>query len=1363
MSLKPVSIDRAKFESFMAQDDEGRNFNGNLESSARSVLRKFNEQLPEESRISYDALRRGENAPASILEGMGYGVYGNLLPSQRQFTDEAILGVFSDVEDFGNYSPENLATTLLRGTSGKVSAGARGTVQAAPESIAGALGAAAGWRAAPALLGVGRAALTALSFTPTPVGIGLRMALMLGTALAGTMAGAGVGRKGKEALFGEQKAVIPSLKSAEAFGEAAAMIGGFAATPIALARIPAKAEDALSAVQLLERFRSIAKTPQAGQIADDGIRILSRGAGVPPKLVDEALKARDKVAAMSSMAVPTSLKGARETLKAGSQRLKDPRKGPLTLRALAALERGGTELVKRAGDRPGRFLAKEGLLYGTLGGVGAMGAQELDPYDLSSRFVGELSTTVGTPILAAKAVNALVDKFVPGAASLAGRAFQKGRELLTEEGKAEAKKAAQREALFVEAKTAKLDERLRAAMEKILEGKVDPETGVADLGDVLESFDEALKSLRADPDLTPDVLQILNQIEANTKSPEIVKALKTVEMTLRGTVGSLESGTTAARNADKENAVQLVKVLKDLEEAGEDTGLNKAGNVLTELFEETIEEGFADNLKRANEAITRVYQGALDPAEMSKELSNITNKYLTTANVVLKKLGDLEVELYNAAVPDRKKVITRFFGENLDGEAFDTPNVVRVFEIDPEKKSSDFPEGGLDYFTSTRDRFRTFWNKSGVSEDLAALGVESPTQRKNPPDPATVDPPVAYTVERFIELRKNIRNAIAIQMRKVDADNQLIRDLRKLDNAVLADIASGFEKTDSYNAARGFTAAKKRFEESLGLNNLDTKDLTVALNPQKTLAQSLEDRREATTNFLRFLEDYNGPETPFPNKDIAIEALEDVKNLLRAQNKGGDDAVERALENTEETLESLTERAARAALFTAGNKLNLFKKITVSPRGGAEEVFVFDEKAYADVLRQAKSGQAGEAQVVLQYLGIDEALSDPQVTRLEAAFNALKDAQKQLTNKRPGPPSRNTEEYKELFEIFEGDVTFKALTDQRESAQQVVIKAANSANPETELKRILDTIERARKLKPEVFTEADELLAKEQIRVALLNPKQLIDNLDAGDRKTAVKLKTALTTKFKQSGKEESTPLQWLVNNKLMSEGESEVLLSNLNKIQKIADEIPTQELDETAAILFSSPGAQTEFLAKMFGAIGGNVLLKTVTSNLEKVLGVVLPKNAAALATGSWGVKQVEKIMLDGPARVEAQLYSRLLEDPESFSKILKVAENKKEAKIFLDAWDKIFGVLPGMGRGLSRPAFQDVIDRSERNAATTARIPVEQAQVPVRPPAPPVAPPVAPPPVQQIEQAPGQLSPRSRAILEQELAQDTIGNLLR
>lgn len=1355
MSLKPVSIDRAKFESFMAQDDEGRNFRGNLESSARSVLRKFNEQLPEESRISYDALRRGENAPASILEGMGYGVYGKLLPSQRQFTDEAILGVFSDVEDFGNYSPENLATTLLRGTSGNVSAGARGAVQAAPESIAGALGAAAGWRAAPALLGVGRAALTALSFTPTPVGLGLRMALMLGTALAGTMAGADVGRKGKEALFGEQKAVIPSLKSAEAFGEAAAMIGGFAATPIALARIPAKAEDALSVVQLLERFRSIAKTPQAGQIADDGIRILSRGAGVPPKLVDEALKARDKVAAMSSMAAPTSLKGARETLKAGSQRLKDPRKGPLTLRALAALERGGTDLVKRAGDRPGRFLAKEGLLYGTLGGVGAMGAQELDPYDLSSRFVGELSTTVGTPIIAAKAVNALVDKVFPGAASLAGRAFQKGRELLTEEGKAEAKKAAKREGLFRSAKAAKLDKRLLAAVERNLEGKVDPETGVADLGDVLVSFDEALKSLRADPDLEPDVLQVLNQIEANTKSPEIVKALKTVEMTLRGTVGSLETGATAARNADKETATQLVKSLKDLEEAGEDTGLNKAGNVLTELFEETIEEGFADNLKKANEAITRVYQGALDPAEMSKELGNITNKYLTTANVVLKKLGDLEVELYNAAAPDRKKVITRFFGENLDGKADKRPNVVRVFETDPEDKSSDFPEGGLDYFTSTRDRFRKFWNKSGVSEDLAALGVLSPSQRKNPPDPTTLDAPVSYTVERFIELRKNIRNAIDKEMRKVDADDQLIRDLRKLDNAVLADIASGFEKTDSYNAARGFTAAKKRFEESLGLNDLDTKDLTVALNPQKTLAQSLEDRREATTNFLRFLEDYNGPETPFPNKDIAIEALEDVKNLVRSQNKGGDDAVERALENTEETLESLTERAARAALFTAGNKLNLFKKITVPRRGGNEEVFVFDEKAYADVLREAKKGQAGDAQIVLEYLGIDKALSDPQVTRLEAAFNALEDAQKQLTNKRPGPPSRDTDEYKELFKIFEGDVTFRALTDQRESAQQVVIKAADSANPESELKRILDTIERARKLKPEVFTEADELLAKEQIRVALLNPKQLIDNLDAGDRNTAAKLKTALTTKFKKAGDEESTPLQWLVDNNLMSEGESEVLLSNLSKIQKIADEIPTQELDETAAMLFSPPGAQTEFLAKMFGAIGGNVLLKTVTSNLEKVLGVVLPKNAAALATGSWGVKQVEKIMLDGPARVEAQLYSRLLEDPESFSKILKVAENKKEAKIFLDAWDKIFGVLPGIGRGLSRPAFQDVIDRSERTAATTARIPVEQAQVQVRPPAPPVA----PPPVQQIEQAPGQLSPRSRDIL----AEDLFGNLLR
>lgn len=1358
MSLKPVSIDRAKFESFMAQDDEGRNFRGNLESSARSVLRKFNEQLPEESRISYDALRRGENAPASILEGMGYGVYGKLLPSQRQFTDEAVLGVFSDVEDFGNYSPENLATTLLRGTSGNVSAGARGALQAAPESIAGALGAAAGWRAAPALLGVGRAALTALSFTPTPVGLGLRMALMLGTALAGTMAGADVGRKGKEALFGEQKAVIPSLKSAESFGEAAAMIGGFAATPIALARIPAKAEDALSAVQLLERFRSIAKTPQAGQIADAGIRILSRGAGVPPKLVDEALKARDKVAAMSSMAVPTSLKGARETLKAGSQRLKDPRKGPLTLRALAALEKGGTELVKRAGDRPGRFLAKEGLLYGTLGGVGAMGAQELDPYDLSSRFVGELSTTVGTPIIAAKAVNALVDKVVPGAASLSGRAFQKGRELLTEEGKAEAIKAKKREALFVAAKAAKLDKRLLAAMEKNLEGKVDPETGVADLGDVLVSFDEALKSLRADPNLEPDVLQILNQIEANTKSPEIVKALKTVEMTLRGTVGSLETGATAARNADKENAAQLVKLLRDLEEAGEDTGLNKAGNVLTELFEETIEEGFADNLKRANEAITRVYGSALDPAEMSKELGNITNKYLTTANVVLKKLDDLEDDLYNAAIPDRKEVITTFFGQNLDGKAFKRPNVVRVFEIEPEDKSSDFPEGGLNYFTSSISRFENFWNSSGIQSDLKALGVLSPSQLDNPPDPTTLKAPVAYTVERFIELRKNIRNVISKEQRKVDADKELLRDLRKLDNAVLADLDSGFGKTDSYNAARGFTAAKKRFEESLGLDDLDTKDLTVALSPQKTLAQSMENRREATTNFLRFLDDYNGQENPFSDKDSAIDIIEDVKNLLRSQNKGGDDAVERALENTEETLESLTERAARAALFTAGNKLNLFKKITVSPRGGAEEVFVFDEKAYADVLRQAKKGQAGEAQLVLQYLGIDEALSDPQVTRLEAAFNALNDAQKQLTNKRPGPPSRDTE-YKELFEKFKGDVTFRALTDRRESAQQVVIKAADSANPETELKRILDTIERARKLKPEVFTEADELLAKEQIRVALLNPKQLIDNLDAGDRNTAVKLKTALTTKFKQSGDEESTPLQWLVNNKLMSEGESEVLLSNLNKIQKIADEIPTQELDGTAAILFSSPGAQTEFLAKMFGAIGGNVLLKTVTSNLEKVLGVVLPKGAAALATGSWGVKQVEKIMLDGPARVEAQLYSSLLEDPESFSKILKVAENKKEAKIFLDAWDKIFGVLPGIGRGLSRPAFQDVIDRSERTAATTARIPVEQAQVRVRPPAPPVAPPVAPLPVQQIDQAPGQLSPRSRDIL----AEDLFGKLLR
>jgi len=381
-----------------------------MEGVTRDVVGIVKQQLPH-FKFTYEDLRDGS---ADVLDL----VNPTELPSQvRAMSDEAILAMFTDLEDYGKYDPpvqkRNPDGTPALDEAGKpvfeekhynlsaIAGGARNTAVDAGFMTIG------GWQGA---------RLGAAAYAARSPHTGLRPLDVGGKLVAsgiGAIVGSGILMPAadyvNEWLFDEpDPIVVPSLQAAYNAGETAAYGLTFLAAPWVGTKLAAKPlGEAFNAAKTLENFATIAssKFKPAELVKLYGKDLTARASAAGTK---QAAKGRVRSALTPNMA-----------------------KGPTAARIADTLARGGQDALKKGAENPGAWLGVEALV--TLGMSGAAyNAEKLAPGSEGVRLAMELvsapvSLLMVKPVLAATKATLNVVKSV-----LEGSAGAKGQGLLTD-------------------------------------------------------------------------------------------------------------------------------------------------------------------------------------------------------------------------------------------------------------------------------------------------------------------------------------------------------------------------------------------------------------------------------------------------------------------------------------------------------------------------------------------------------------------------------------------------------------------------------------------------------------------------------------------------------------------------------------------------------------------------------------------------------------------------------------------------------------------------------------------------------------------------------------------------------------------
>ena len=360
-----------------------------LEGVTRDIVEFASEKLPDQD-ITYEGLRDGS---ARILDYLNPDMFGRPT-DERAMSNEGILAMLTDLEDFGKYDPPVAklnpdGTPMLDPDTNKpmykaknynLSAFASGFERNAVNGGATLLG---GWMGA-------RAATQAYVYAsrvPT-TGVPQLRPLEVGgktvAALVGAVVGSGIANEGAEyinqQLFEEpDPIVLPSLRSSNNAGETAAYGISFLATPwIGTRLVGAPLAANFNASKILGDLRTIA----SGKFSPEALqRMFSR------ELLDKA-----------------DVLARQQASKGGVKRLLTPdlTKGPTATRITESLVQGSAKALENGLKDPKSFLGFEGsLVLGTAGG--AYLAEEVFPGNAAVRLVGEI-VSVPPSLLMVKAI-----------------------------------------------------------------------------------------------------------------------------------------------------------------------------------------------------------------------------------------------------------------------------------------------------------------------------------------------------------------------------------------------------------------------------------------------------------------------------------------------------------------------------------------------------------------------------------------------------------------------------------------------------------------------------------------------------------------------------------------------------------------------------------------------------------------------------------------------------------------------------------------------------------------------------------------------------------------------------------------------
>lgn len=791
----PVEQDKAKpLYNFTALQFEELMENDGIEKTTRAVVRGSNDQMSN-TYLTYESLKDGT---AVLLDKLPK--YEGIKPEDRQLSDEAILNLFTNVEDYGRFDGGDGGGWTAFGTQ---------LARTAPEAVGAAYGAEKGYKAGKVAAG----------FVPgnNIYGLLAKGIIISGSTLGLAIAGSIAAEEAEKAVIGEQGPITPSLQGAANAGETLAIGLSMITSPWTWAVNKTKMAGS-GAIEFLENFKNVA----SGKFNYRGaMEATAKNAGISEGSYKSALAAREaaKKGAMFGSGSGVDVLGLFRFNPSGN--ILDPVKGPAVARVLGGIEKGFSQSLGRstpeeiakaaasgkigakyAADRPLRFVTIES---GAAAGAALLAntAQSIDPYDEDTRFALELAGAALVPL----PTQLLIERGPDAARTVISKMITWAKGDKTAEGIL--KSRSEQEA----------GKRIIQAIEESEEYE-GPEQ--------LEALIDSLMKQAVDKDGNP-VPGTVKDLATATGMP--------LNGTLRGIQEQLESASDqlamATESGRKQMLLRSESAIYDLIATGDPAAFAMAARMEQAIFEQNIVDNMELRVSRFYEAAKRVYgdrspEGGSQQIELSERLDGILQTQIAASKAK-------ESELW---AQTKTYKIDQFKAAN--GKITAVPNLLRLLDK-PDKK------GGLKQPSLAGEEILNQKDSLGVlQEDINLIRAyfqpeEGVARGSNPYNSARIYQMRSVALENAANAKRNGNLIAQGQMLKVA--EALEKDLLGVDGTVDA----------AYNTARAYTYARNNVYTRTFLGDLQqsTKNRGVKVPPEEVAAKLLSGTSVATSKRIR--------------------------------------------------------------------------------------------------------------------------------------------------------------------------------------------------------------------------------------------------------------------------------------------------------------------------------------------------------------------------------------------------------------------------------------------------------------------------------------------------------------------------------
>lgn len=1255
--------------------------------------------------FSYESLKDGTAPLLDFLPGYSDFPSG---AEERQLTDEQILPLFTNVQDFGGGDDAVWLAMLEK------------SKRTAPKAGGMAIGAIKGAEYSSKL--------------PIPHPVAKFGALVVGT-VGGALFGDYLGSETSDFIFGEEYPVTPSLQAATNAAETLTYGVSMLGTPWAL---PTK-EGAIGAVRFLDNWKRVT---QGGPKTAAG----QKGYFDPARMAE-------LVAAEEALGTKLFTKAMAAKAPAGNLLTRfvkpDPTKGPLSMRILGGLESGIAKSGQAARTNPYATLFYETLAVGG-SGVGAAGMEVAFPGSPGYRLLGEVGGAGLPPII--------IKPAAAGLGNLVKGTYTAISDMLTGEAKVR----------FNQRMSSDAGKRLLAAMENSDEVQKNPELidmAIRMLGEDLVGADgkpitetslSAFFAAKGSPELARVWARIEQEL-GRTSDELSVASAKGREAYIQGAKNAIIS----ASNSGDVQALQAAAFVA--ERLFHDTIANNLNTQIARLnaaAERVMNRprtggpkidlavklhGLLDDQLKATKATERKLWDAVGDAELTAFVDKQGNEIDLPNFLVM-----LDTALDDGGVKSASKGGNSEFFRALGGINEDIADFKAFFKVDGDgaapgalSQVNKFNEAyTASMGTSARKRFDKNFEYLGITDDATEENIDKLGQLERSLAPNKyMGPNEKKSAAEAVKLARLKREAMIAQMqpqpqtvpdgldanpvtasRMYDIRSQLLEKaqffrnqgkdrtamkMERLADAVLDDLMNTpNEFGEAYNMARAYTRARNDVFTRSFLGDLQD---TTQKGGLRVSPEALSDKLFAggsNATYLRLQDIINA------GKFVATQGV-------------GDAAVTRAF-SIHETLENIIRDQQR--------KIMDRKPVSfVNPETGetvTEEALVVNPKKLADYVESAE-GQAIFRMFPQLKIDLEDAASAQRM------FDALGPELKALK----ASPST-----KAFMSVLESDT---------ENPASAVAAALRSKKPGASMNELLAL---AKRNEPVIGADGTEYTPDEVmkgLRTAILdwsmtraggtgyafNPRAMQDALfgtvKGADPSSGMKLSS------------------WMLDNNVIDKEHLGMIQKALKEMINVEEAFMTGDVEN---VLFKKPSGAKMFQARMIGATLG-ARSQQAFDNLLKKMGLGGGRGmGGGMVAASEGSKQTLNLFFRMPEAARVRVMGELMQDKRALASFIQEAQTASQQEGMFKRMKSIlqaFGVEQTGRRGayveraiseeiqeddtVTPPSYIDAGD--EVIEESSVQMPVAQPPLPTPQAAPPTtalasaAPvqtqPVAPPPV--------------------------------